>query len=131
MTGETKLTDAGSIKEGNYIMMGGIACIVKNIQTSRPGKHGHAKCRIEAVGIIDGQKKIEIYLSHDKVHVPIIDKRDAQVLSIKEDVATVMDMKTYETIDLKIPEDLKDKVKEGGNISYWLIGEDKVLKQVK
>lgn len=131
MTGDIKVTDAGSIKEGSYMLMGGIPCIVKNIQTSRPGKHGHAKCRIEAVGIIDGQKRIEIYPSHDKVQVPIIDKRDAQVLSIHDDSVNVMDMKTYETFDLKIPEEFKDKIKEGGQINYWVIASDKIIKQVK
>ncbi len=131
MTGEVKITDAGSIKEGSYMLMGGVPCVVKNVQTSRPGKHGHAKCRIEAVGIMDNQKRIEIYPSHDKVQVPIIDKREGQVLSIQGDSVNIMDTKTYETFDLKIPEEFKDKIKEGGQIAYWTIANDKIIKQVK
>ncbi|MEK6955740.1 MAG: translation initiation factor IF-5A, partial [Nanoarchaeota archaeon] len=83
---ETRLTTAGNLKVGSYVIFQNQACVVKSIQASKTGKHGSAKCRIEAVGIIDGQKRIEIYPSHDKVQVPIIDKRDAQVLSIQENI---------------------------------------------
>ena len=44
--GETKQSTAGSLKQGSYVIMNGAACVVKSVQTSRPGKHGHAKCRI-------------------------------------------------------------------------------------
>ena len=128
---DKKLVSAGSIKVGNYIIMDGAACRVSSVQTSRPGKHGHAKCRIEAVGLTDNQKRINVYPGHDNVEVPIIEKKAAQVLSISNDTATVMDMESYETFDLKIPKDLKDQVKEGVQVIYWTILSDKVLKQVK
>ena len=122
---------AGSLKQGSYVLFDKIPCIVKSIQTSRPGKHGHAKCRIEAIGIINNQKIVKIMPGHDKVDVPIIDKKSAQILSISGDTANVMDMETYETFDLKIPEDLKDSIKEGSQIIYWIIMNEKVMKQVK
>ncbi|MCD4666684.1 translation initiation factor IF-5A [archaeon] len=128
---DIKLTSAGSLKVGNYIIMNGAPCIVKSIQTSRPGKHGHAKCRIEAVGMIDGSKRIEIFPGHDKVQVPIIEKKNAQVLSITESTANVMDMETYETFDLKIPEDLKAGLSEGAQVIYWKVMNEKIMKQVK
>ena len=56
--GEVKKADAGSMKPGSYIIMDSAACKVVDIQISRPGKHGHAKARIEAVGILDGKKKV-------------------------------------------------------------------------
>ena len=128
---EIKSIVATGLKQGSYIIMDGIACKVSKMDISRPGKHGHAKCRVEAVGLVDGQKKIKIYPGHDKVEVPIIEKKTAQVLSISGDTANIMDMETYETFDLKIPGDLKDQVKEGGNILYWTILGDRVMKQVK
>ncbi|MCX6711575.1 MAG: translation initiation factor IF-5A [Candidatus Woesearchaeota archaeon] len=129
--GETKLVNAGSLKPGNYVIMGGVACIVKSIQTSKPGKHGSTKCRIEAVGIVDGNKKIEIHPSHESMSVPIIGKKNAQVLAVKGDYVNVMDMETYETFDLKIPEEFKGQIAEGAQIMYWVIMDDKVIKQVK
>ena len=53
------------------------------------------------------------------------------MLSVSNDTANVMDMETYETFDLKIPEDLKGKVKDGVQVLYWTILNDKVLKQIK
>ena len=42
-----------------------------------------------------------------------------------------MDMETYDTFDLKVPDELKDQVKEGIQIIYWIILGEKVLKQIK
>jgi len=127
----TKLAEVTSLKKGNYIILDGIACIVKDTQTSRPGKHGHAKVRLEAIGMIDGKKRQVVMPGHDKVDVPIIDKLNAQVLAVSDDSANVMDLTTYETFDMKIPGDLKGKVTEGITILYWDILGDKVMKQIK
>ena len=45
----TKISTVGSLQKGSYVVIDGVACRVSDTQTSRPGKHGHAKCRIEAV----------------------------------------------------------------------------------
>ncbi len=126
-----KLTTAGQVQKGDTVLIDGEPCRVTSTQTSRPGKHGHAKVRMEGVGIVDGKKRITVIPGHDKLEVPIIDKKSAQVLSINNDMANVMDMETYETFDLKIPEELKDQVAAGGQIIYWKIMEYKILKQVK
>ncbi|MFO7711341.1 MAG: translation initiation factor IF-5A [Candidatus Woesearchaeota archaeon] len=131
MSGEKTLKSVGSLKEGNYVVIDGVACTVSSTQTSRPGKHGHAKVRMEGVGLIDGKKRILVMPGHDKIEVPIIDKRNAQVLSVTGNMANVMDSETYETFDLEIPEELKDQCTEGSTVLYWIILEDKVMKQVK
>jgi translation initiation factor 5A len=101
------------------------------MQVSRPGKHGHAKVRLTAVGLVDEKKRIVVMPGHDNVDVPIVEKKSAQVLSIQDDTANVMDAENYETFDLKIPEELKGQVAEGANVLYWVILNDKVMKQVK
>ena len=128
---ETKLVGVNTIKVGSYIVIEGAACKVTNIQVSKPGKHGHAKYRIEAVGLLDGRKRTIIIPGGDNVEVPIIEKRSAQVLSIAGNKATVMDNETFETFELDIPEELKDDVVEGCKIVYWDILGQKVIKQVK
>lgn len=127
----TKLVSVGSLKKGNYIVIEGAACIVSDTQVSRPGKHGHAKVRLTASGIVDGKKRVVVMPGHDMIDSPIIEKKTAQVLSINEDIANVMDNESYETFDLKIPEELKAQVAEGANVIYWVILEDKVMKQVQ
>lgn len=126
-----KHAHALNLKKGTYIVFEGVACIVKDTSVSRPGKHGHAKVRIEAVGMIDGKKRQVVMPGHDNVDVPIIDKLNAQVLSITGDSANVMDMESYETFDLKIPDELKEDVSEGITVLYWDILGDKVMKQIK
>ena len=127
----TKLSSIGSLQKGNYVVIDGEACKVSDVQVSRPGKHGHAKVRLVGIGIIDGKKREVVKPGHDSVEVPLVDKRNAQVLSLQGASANVMDSETYETFDLEIPEDLKGEVAEGSNILYWQILDQKVMKQVK
>jgi|SRR3989344_1990056 len=128
---DKKVSNVGSLKVGSYLILEGVACAVKSIQISKPGKHGSTKARIEAIGLVDDKKRVFISPTSDRVEVPIVEKKDAQVLSIHEDVANVMDNESYETFDLKIPEELKDQVKEGSQVVYWMILDDKIIKQVK
>ncbi len=129
--GEVKLIEATGLKPGRYVIFDGVACIVKSLDISRPGKHGHAKCRVEAVSIRDGKKIIKIMPGHDKAQSPIIEKKKAQVLSVVGETASVMDMETFETFDLDIPEDLKEKVVEGVVVLYWIMVDDKIIKEVR
>jgi translation initiation factor 5A len=126
----TKTVGMGELKEGSYVVIEDTACKVVDIQTSKSGKHGHAKMRCTAVGILDGKKRVLMAPSHDNVEVPIIEKKQAQVLSIAGDKATVMDTESYETFELPIPEEIKDSVKEGVQVMYWIVLNDKVMKQV-
>ena len=128
---EIKLKSAGSLQKGNYIVIDGAACIVTDIKISRPGKHGHAKCNIMAVGMLDDKKRNTVMPGHDQVEVPVIDKRNAQVLNISETSCNVMDSESFETFDLKIPDELKGQINSGDTVLYWVILSDKVLKQVK
>jgi translation initiation factor 5A len=125
----TKPVSVGSLRPGRYVVIDGVACVVKQVQISKPGKHGGTKARLDAVGIIDGIKRVIIKPTSDSMESPIIEKENAQVLSINGDMANVMDMKTFETFDLKIPEEIKEKVKEGTQVTYWIILGQKVMQQ--
>ena len=127
----TKLTSVGSLKKGQYVVIEGVASKVTDLQISRPGKHGHAKVRLTAVGLIDDKKRQIVMPGHDNIEVPLIEKKNAQVLSVSGDTANVMDMESYETFDLAIPEELKPDVKENTIVLYWDIMGEKVLKQIK
>jgi len=129
--GETVPKSVGTLQKGNYVIIEGVASIVADTQTSRPGKHGHAKVRLSAIGMIDGKKREVVMPGHDNIDVPIIEKKIAQVLSINNSNANVMDAETFETFDLAIPEDLQGQVVEGSKILYWVILNDKVMKQIK
>ncbi|MBU1202155.1 MAG: translation initiation factor IF-5A [Nanoarchaeota archaeon] len=128
---DIKHKDAGSLQKGNYVVMEGAACIVTDVKISRPGKHGHAKVNLTAVGMLDGKKRNTVMPGHDSIEVPVIDKRNAQVLSINANKANVMDSETYETFDVVIPTELEGQVVEEATVVYWIVLNDRVLKQVK
>ncbi len=127
----TKIVGASSIKSGSYIIIDGVACKAVSSESSKSGKHGHAKVRIVAIGLLDNKKRDIVMPAHDNVEVPIIEKKNAQVLSVTGNTANVMDAETFETFDLPIPEDLKDKVVENATVMYWDVLGEKVMKQVK
>jgi len=123
-----KLINATEIKVGTNILIDDIACTVKSIDISKTGKHGHSKCRIEAVGIITDNKKVIVVPGHERFEVPMVDKRKGQVLSIG-DRASVMDMESFETLDMDIPEDLKSEIGAESTVEYWDIEGRKIIKR--
>lgn len=128
---DIKHKTAGSLQKGNYVVIDGVASIVTDVSVSRPGKHGHAKVNFSGVGVIDGKKRNMVAPGSDTIEVPVIDKRNAQVLSVHGDSCNVMDSESFESFDMDIPSELKDEVKENSTILYWVILRDKLMKQVK
>jgi len=114
-----EMAEVRELKVGRYIIIDEEPCKIQSISTSKPGKHGEAKARIDAVGIFDEQKRSVVHPVKHKVGVPIIDKRSAQILALMgADVVQLMDLETYETFDMPIPEDLKDQLEPGKEILY-------------
>ena len=74
--------DLGSLKVGSYIVIDGEPCRIVSYDHSKPGKHGSAKARVGAIGVFDGSKHSLVSPVSANVEVPIIDKRNGQVISI-------------------------------------------------
>lgn len=95
------------LQEGNYVMIDDAACEINSYSTAKPGKHGSAKARIEAKGVFDGKKRSLSQPVDAKIWVPIIERKQGQVVAVEsDDVAQVMDLDTYETITIKTPDDV-------------------------
>ncbi len=92
---------------------------IMEITTSKPGKHGEAKSRIVAIGIFDNQKRSVVFPVKHKVKVPVIEKKNAQVLSVSNKEAQLMDSETFETFVIPLNEEEMGKVKAGAEVSYW------------
>ena len=123
-----KIINATEAKVGTSILVDNNPCTVKKIDISKTGKHGHSKVRIEAVGVIDGQKKVFVIPGHDKLEIPLVDKRKGQVLSITEKVS-VMDLENFETLEIACPEEIKSQIEENSNVEYWDIEGEKIIKR--
>jgi len=125
-----ELAEVRTLRVNRYMIIDEEPCKIMSISTSKPGKHGEAKARIEAIGIFDGQKRSVVHPVKHKVHVPIIDKRNAQVLALMgEDVVQLMDLDTYETFEMPIPDEYKGKLEPGSEILYLqALGKKKITR---
>jgi len=125
-----KIIDATEVKVGTNILVEGMPCLVKSIDISKTGKHGHAKCRIEAVGIITGTKKVFVVPGHERLEVPIVDKRKAQILSKADGKASLMDLENFETIEVACPDsEVFEELQENGNCEYWDVEGEKIIRR--
>jgi translation initiation factor 5A len=106
------------LKEGRYVIIDDEPCIIKGISHSKPGKHGSAKARVDAIGIFDNQKRSTVSPVTAKVYVPTVERKTGQVLSIGDTSVQLMDMDSYSTIDVPLTEDQKPRLEEGKEVPY-------------
>lgn len=128
---EKRFVDVKTLKVGNYVLIQGEPCKIVKITSSAPGKHGAAKYRIEAIGVFDGQKRSLLRPSGTDVEVPIIEKKNGQVLAILGENVQIMDLNTYETFELPIPEDLREKMEPGREVEFLEWGNRRKLVRVR
>lgn len=115
MSEEIMYISMKDLKPGRFVMIDGIPCKVVSVDTSAPGKHGAAKMRVTAIGIFDGAKKTLLKPSDADAQAPVINKLRAQVVSVTGSMAQLMDLETYETYELPIPQDIHG-VKSGAEV---------------
>jgi translation initiation factor 5A len=111
-------TEVRNLKEGGYVLIDDEPCTIMSISTSKPGKHGAAKARIDAIGIFDNQKRSIVQPVTAKIYVPIVERKTAQVISISGDIVQLMDLTDYSTFELPIPEEYRGTLEVGKEIQY-------------
>jgi translation initiation factor 5A len=114
--------DLGSLKVGSYIIIDNEPCRIVSYDHSKPGKHGSAKARVAAMGVFDGSKHSLVSPVSANVEVPLINKRNGQVISISGDTLQIMDLETYEVFDTSsVEEEIRNKIRQGGEVEYWQV----------
>ncbi len=111
-------TEIGKLKEGRYMIIDDEPCKILGIATSKPGKHGAAKARIDAVGIFDNVKRSIVQPVSAKVYSPIVERKQGQVISIAGTVAQMMDMKEFTNFELEIPPEKAGEILVGNEVTY-------------
>ena len=114
------VNEVRNLRVNGYLIIDDEPCKILSISTSKPGKHGEAKARIEAVGLFDGTKRSIVHPVKHRVGVPMIDKRQGQVITASGTSAQVMDLETYETFEMVVDEAYHDKLEAGQEISYMV-----------
>ncbi|MFW9770756.1 MAG: translation initiation factor IF-5A [Candidatus Heimdallarchaeota archaeon] len=134
-------TEIQKLKTGQYIMVEGEPCIIKSTERSKSGKHGHAKVRVVCVGMFDNNKRSLTYPSGSMVEVPEIIKGNAQINFIEESLINIMDLESYNSLDVQWPtdEDSVSKLKDlrsnpaklsSAQVEYWQIAGKTLINRV-
>ncbi|KAG2480953.1 MAG: hypothetical protein NPMRth3_80012 [Nitrosopumilales archaeon] len=67
-----------------------------------------------------------------QIHVPLIDKRTGQVISMSGDITQIMDSETFETIDVTLIDDeINGKIENGQNVEYWKVMDRTKIMRIK
>lgn len=123
-----KVAEMKDLKVGKYVLIDNEPCRVVDAVHSKPGKHGGAKARIDAIGLFDNQRRSLMGPVSMNIEVPIINKKSAQVLNVVGDNVQLMDMETYETFELKKPEEFEGELAQGAAVIYMeAMGRRKLL----
>ena len=134
-------TEIQKLKTGNFIMVDDEPCVIKSTERSKSGKHGHAKVRVSCIGMFDNNKRSLTFPSGQMVEVPEIIKGNAQINYIEDKLINVMDLESYESVDIDWPkdEDLIKKLKElqadpskmsSSQVDYWQLAGKKLINRV-
>lgn len=121
--------EASSLRSGSYVNIDGEPCEVRSVSKSSPGKHGSAKCKIKARGVFDGKDRHITKPGDSMMMSPDINKKVGQIVSRDGNIAQVMDMDSYETEEMELPDDLD--ASEGDEIKFWVIDDRKLVKGLK
>jgi translation initiation factor 5A len=128
---EKRSVEIKNLKQGSYVLIDDVPCVVEKVQKSKAGKHGAAKARMMARGVFTDVKKIIVKPADTKMDSPIIEKKVGQVISLSENHAQLMDMVDYNTYEVTMPEEMKGQIVEGDEVVVWEFGSYRMIKQKK
>ncbi len=120
----------GDLRIGKYVIIDDVPCRVVSMDKSKPGKHGAAKLRIEAIGLFDSGKRSLMKSTDADVEIPIVERKRAQVVSLAGNLANLMDLASYETFDVPIDAEMMKDLEVGKEIQYMVVMGKKLLLRV-
>ncbi|HDZ17656.1 MAG TPA: translation initiation factor IF-5A [archaeon] len=134
-------TEIQKLKAGQYLMVDDEPCVIKSTERSKSGKHGHAKVRVVCVGMFDNNKRSLTIPSGHMTEIPEIIKGIAQISFIEDDLVNIMDVESYESMDVDWPQDddLNKKIKALQNdpdkisttqVEYWQLAGKTLINRV-
>ncbi|MEM3411866.1 MAG: translation initiation factor IF-5A [archaeon] len=119
------------LKEGKLVLIDGEPCKVVEISLSKTGKHGAEKARVDAISLFTNRKKTLMKPADAQIEIPILERKNVQIVASLGDKVQVMDMQTYEVYEIECPEDLKDKIVPGAEAEVVEIMGKRILSRIK
>lgn len=128
---DTKPVKASQLKVGTHMIYEDEVYVVKSVEKSKAGKHGHAKSRVGVENIITGAKKSLVFPGDDKLKSPIINKATAQVLAVNPDSIQLMDNESFETYETNVPDyaEIGGELASGDNVDVWMFMGKRIIKR--
>ena len=128
---------ASAVKKGGFLLIKGRPCKVENISTSKPGKHGSAKCAFTGIDVFTGKKHETISPGHANVDAPYVTRKEYQLQYIDDSgFLSLFDEDAGEQLeDIRCPEGeigtkLKTMLDEDKSLIVTILkamGEEKVI----
>eukprot|EP01134_Creolimax_fragrantissima_P000598 CFRG0598T1 len=115
-----------ALRKGGHVIIKGRPCRIVDMSTSKTGKHGHAKVNMTAIDIFTGKKLEDMSPSTHNMEVPIVKRRDFQLLDIDDGFLSLMNDDGTTKDDLKLPEndlgkEIQEKFDDGTDIQVTVI----------
>lgn len=101
-----------ALRKNGIVMIKGHPCKICEMSTSKTGKHGHAKVHLVGIDIVTNKKYEDICPSTHNMEVPLVKKRDYQVIDMDADYyLTLMDDNGGTKHDLKVCDDVGEQIR--------------------
>ena len=113
----TDRVEIRTLKVGRFCVVDDQAYKILSISTSKPGKHGSAKARLELVSLFSSKKISHVGTVTDKIHVPMIEKGTAVVTHMEGDEVHAMNMRDHSMMILPMEPELNI---EAGKEIMWM-----------
>lgn len=132
---EYDFVQTSTLKKGSHVLIKGQPCKIDSISTSKPGKHGSAKCHIIAKNIFT-QKKLEmISQAHAQEMAPIVTRTQYTLSCIEDGYLSMIDDDNEIRDDLAVPtgvlgEEIQEAYDNGSALlitTLSALGEDMVI----
>jgi len=120
----------GDLKVGKYVIADEHPCRVVSMDKSKPGKHGAAKINVVCISLVDNSKHTLMKSSDADCEVPIVQRKRAQIVSVAGGSAQLMDLETYDTFEVSVPDEMSAEIQAGREIQYLDVMGRKLLGRV-
>lgn len=112
------MIEGKKLKKGDYILYKDEPHVIKEIGIAVYGTHSHAKLKLEVQGLFSNKHENFTLPIHDAVEEIEIIRKHGQVVSKTSDKIQIMDMRSYETMDAGIGQELLNEISEGDEITF-------------
>ncbi len=113
----TDRVEIRTLKVGRFCVVDDEAYKILSISTSKPGKHGSAKARLELANLFSAKKISHVGTVTDKIHVPMIEKGTAVITHIEGEEVHAMNLRDHSMMILPMEEELNI---EAGKEIMWM-----------